>query len=162
MRRRLRWPSAVVLVVLSAALVAAGLVWHELDQGTSLFQSGGTWFRTGSDTSYGGPLRPGQTYAEEGPRFTNTTSRTVTLRDIALDHWCMWLGPGHCTPSSSVRVVKVLYMKGSGLTMTGGRSASDTRQWCLFFDPCPRRSRCRREPGSTQSTCGRLRDRVST
>src|SRR5207244_3077035 len=54
-------------------------------------------------------------YAEEGPRFTNTTSRTVTLRDIALDHWCMWLAPGHCTPSSSVRVVKVLYMKGSGL-----------------------------------------------
>jgi hypothetical protein len=115
MRRGLRWTSVVVLVLLTAALVAAGLVRHELDHGASLFQSGGTWFRTGSDTSYGGPLGPGQTYAEEGPRFTNTTSRTVTLRDIALDHWCVWLGPGHCTPTSSVRVVKVLYMKGYGL-----------------------------------------------
>jgi hypothetical protein len=109
--RILRWLGVAVLVVV---IVGFGFVWQELGQGRSLFQDSGAWFRTGSDTSYGGPLRVGQTYAEEGPRLANGTTRTVTLKGIALQPWCRWTGPGHCQPTANVHVVNVLYLNRYG------------------------------------------------
>lgn len=105
MRRILRCLSVAVLVMVA---VGFAFLQRELGQGRGLLQDSG--HRTGSDTSYGGPLRVGQTYAEEGPRFANGTTHTVTLNRIALQGWCRWTGPGQCQPTTDVHIVKVLYL----------------------------------------------------
>ena len=75
-----------------------------------MFQPGPGFFRTGSDTSYGGPLLVGQTYAQAGPRIANHTKKTATLDGIALQAWCLWTAPRHCQPTANVRIVNVLYV----------------------------------------------------
>lgn len=107
MRRILRWLVAAILILVA---VGFGLVQHELGQGWGLFKDDGRWFRAGSNTSYGGPLRADQPYAEEGPRFSNGTTRTVTLNTITLQPWCRWTGPGHCQPTGNVHIVQALYL----------------------------------------------------
>jgi hypothetical protein len=111
MRRLVLWIGVVVLI---AVAVGFGLVHLELGRGRSVFQAGPGFFRTGSDTSYGGPLRVGQTYAQAGPLIANRTGKAATLNAITLQPWCLWTGPHHCRPSANVHIVKVLYLDGRG------------------------------------------------